>query len=178
MSNTSKHERYWYVLYTRPRFEKKVDLALKRKELHSFLPLCSTVGLTANGKRKIEKPLFPSYVFVFTNLKEQFSALRTYGVARFVMFNGEPAQIPELQIENVRRLLGHPELINSESYLDVGDFVEIVCGPFAGVKGKLIEHHGSRRVLVGIDLIQQAVSVNVDLSEVKKIEVTTSHFRQ
>ena len=95
---------------------------------------------------------------------------------RIVGFNDEPSPIPESEIESIRRFFNHPELIEPEPYFEEGNWVEIIHGPFSGVRGKLIQLHGRRRVRVGIDLIQQAVSVEVDMNLVRGIEAPSTEF--
>lgn len=55
----------WYVFYTSPRAEKKVNEYLLSLGYESFLPLKSEFKIWRNRQRKlIKSPLFPSYIFV------------------------------------------------------------------------------------------------------------------
>jgi len=64
------YNRYWYALYTRPRFEKKVDLQLKELKIESYLPIRTVTKYWSDRKKRIDEPLFPSYIFVFATLKD------------------------------------------------------------------------------------------------------------
>ncbi|MFQ5751928.1 MAG: transcription termination/antitermination protein NusG [bacterium] len=70
----------------------------------------------------------------------------------------------------MRKLLCSSVDIEPSPYLNEGDWVEISCGPFTGVRGRLIERHGRHKLLVGIDLIRQAISVEVDMSWVRRLD--------
>ena len=78
---------------------------LKLKGLESYLPLHSVVRYWSDRKKKLQVPLFPSYVFVRVDLKERYSFLQASGVIRLVNFDGTPARIPDYQIQDVRRIL-------------------------------------------------------------------------
>lgn len=152
----------WYAVYTRSRYEKVVARQLTEWDVEHFLPLVPKLRYWKDRKKIIDLPIFPSYVFVNINLTERLSVLQADGVVRFVSFNGKPSPIPGKQIEDVRRLLKYPERVETAPYFAYGDSVEITTGPFAGICGKIIQNRGHQRLLVGIDIIQQAVSVEID----------------
>ena len=68
----NEDRRYWYAIYTRSRFEKKIAADLTSKGLESFLPLHEVIRFWSDRKKKVEMPLFPSYVFVHANTKERY----------------------------------------------------------------------------------------------------------
>lgn len=84
----------WYVFYTRPRAEKKVNENLLSLGYESFLPLMSEFKIWKNRQRKlIETPLFPSYIFVLATRNDIFNINRTYGICCCVTTAGIPAVI-------------------------------------------------------------------------------------
>lgn len=172
MIESSPNERFWYALYTRPRFEKKVDSVLKEKGLHSFLPVRNVIRYWSNGKKMIAEPLFPSYVFVHADVKERHHALQSYGVARLVGFGGKPACIPENQIQDIYRILEHgydPEPFCNITY---GDEVEIVSGPLKGLRGMYCEARGKRELVISVDVIQQAIAIVIERDQIRRVEIS------
>ncbi|GAB4379271.1 MAG: UpxY family transcription antiterminator [Calditrichia bacterium] len=161
----------WYALYTRPRHEKRVDEHLREKGVESFLPLVERVRVWKDRKKKVPMPLFSSYVFVHIDLKDRYQALQTHGVVRLVSFGGEPAAIPDWQIEQLKQVIRHPETLQLESYLREGDWVEVVEGPFKGIKGRLKEIRGESRLVINIDGIYQSASFVVDKDLVRAVKV-------
>ncbi len=159
----------WYALYTRPRHEKKVYEELQEKKIEAFLPLVERVRQWKDRKKRVMMPLFNSYVFVHIELKDRFAALQTKGVVRMVSFGGVPAAIPDWQIEQLRRLIEHPDTLQLEEYLREGDWVEVTDGPFMGIKGRLRELRNETRVVINIDGIYQSASFVVDKKLVRKI---------
>ncbi|MFQ5771751.1 MAG: UpxY family transcription antiterminator [bacterium] len=165
----SKTEHFWYALYTRPRFEKKVDKELRDLHIETFLPLKKVTKFWSDRKKVIKEPLFPSYVFVYANLKERLRAYQPRGVVRMVSFNGRPTRIPEDQISAVRRILESGYTPVLYPYLSIGDEVEIVSGALVGLKGFVIENRGKNHFIVSIDGICQSVAVNIDARHLKLI---------
>jgi len=157
----------WYAIYTRSRYEKKVSIEFEERGLEHFLPLMPQLRNWKDRKKIVNMPIFPGYVFVNIKLSEKIHVLRANGVVRFIEFNGSPSPIPDAQIEDVRQLLKYPDRVETASYFNCGDPVEITVGPFSGIKGKIIHSRGKQRLLVGIEIIQQAISVEIDSAWLK-----------
>ncbi len=160
---------HWYAIYTRPRHEKKVYEALQEKKITAFLPLVTQVRQWKDRKKKVEIPLFSSYLFVHIDYKYRFDVLQTKGVVKIVNFNGVPAVIPDWQIESLKRMLEFPDKIRLENYVKIGEIVEIVGGMFKGLKGMVKTIKGETRLIVSIEGIMQSVSIEIDRDMVKKV---------
>jgi len=157
----------WYAIYTRSRREKKVSMELEERGLEHFLPLVPQLRYWKDRKKIVNMPIFPGYIFVNIKLSEKIRVLRANGVIRFIEFNGSPSPIPDVQIEDVRQLLQYPDRVETASYFNCGDPVEITAGPFSGIRGKIIHSRGKQRLLVGIEIINQAISVEIDSAWLK-----------
>jgi transcription antitermination factor NusG len=77
MSDSNKK---WYVLYTKPRWEKKVDKALLQKGIESYCPLNRVKRKWSDRIKTIEEPLFKSYVFVRVEEKDKTEVRYVDGV--------------------------------------------------------------------------------------------------
>ncbi len=163
----------WYALYTRPRHEKKVfDLLLEKKQ-EVFLPMVKRVRLWKDRKKKVEMPLFPSYIFVHFDYKYRFDILHTHGVVKVVNFKGEPATVPDWQIDSLKTMLEHPETLRNENYIKPGETIEVTEGPFKGMRGMVKNIKGSARLIVSIEGIMQTVSVDIDSHFIKRFTETS-----
>lgn len=171
-----KTERFWFALYTRPRFEKKVDVELKLKELQSFLPLHLVIRIWSDRKKKLEEPLFPSYVFVHANARERYLSIQTVGVVRMVSFNGRPARIPSEQIQQIHRILDNGYSPEPHQFLNYGDEVEIVSGPLQGLQGFYIEDRGRNRLVVSVHAIRQSIAIDVDRARIRQVTTSEHSF--
>jgi len=159
----------WYAVYTRPRNEKKVYEKLQEKGIETFLPLVKRTHQWKDRKKKVDMPLFNSYLFVKIEYKNRFSVLQTNGVVKIINFNGVPAVVPEWQIDSLRRMITFPERIRLENYMRPGELVKVINGPFEGMQGTIKHLKGEDRLVISIDGILQSVSVDIDLVDVKKL---------
>ncbi|MCG8607546.1 UpxY family transcription antiterminator [bacterium] len=161
--------RDWFALYTRPRFEKKINLQLEQKGVESLLPMRSVIRLWSDRKKKILEPLFPSYVFIRGDNKERYLALQTQGVIRIVSFEGRPARIPEHQIQSIGQLLELGYAPEPYHFLDYGDEVEIATGPLKGLHGYFVEERSHDRLVISIRAIRQSIALEVDRGQIRRI---------
>ena len=99
------NDKRWLVLYSKPRWEKKVDAALIRKGIESWCPLNKVQKHWRDRKKIIEEPLFKSYVFVKISETERSEVLITPGVLNFVYYVGKPAIIRDDEIKNIKEFL-------------------------------------------------------------------------
>jgi transcription antitermination factor NusG len=161
----------WYALYTRSRFEKKMLSELTDRGVEVFLPMREILSRWKDRKKKIWIPLFPGYIFVnhVDTPENRFRILNIPGAVRFVIQEGHAAPVPEEQIESVRRFLESSISVDSYPYLQVGTRVEVIAGPLKGIQGMLVEKRGRFRFVIQVDLIRQAVSVEIDSSDVRPV---------
>lgn len=171
-------ERRWYACYTRARHEKQVERVLRERGIESFLPLVPRVQQWKDRKKRVEFPLFPSYVFGRFTLKDLHAVLTTPGVSTVVRINGYPTPIPDVELENIRRFADAIADTGVEAeaaaYVKEGDWVRVTDGPFRGVEGLVVERRGRRRVLVGLHAIGQGLEVDIDGRLLKAIAAPAS----
>lgn len=167
---TLNNELHWYALTTRNRHEKKVHERLQQKGIISYLPLYTTVRQWSDRKKKVTEVLFSCYVFVRIALKDRIPILQTDGAARLVTFNQKPVPIPEDQIEAIRHLLKEKMPMEIVNNWTKGQHIEVVNGPLVGLKGILEKVKGQSRLVIAIDAIRQAISVDIDSFSIKLID--------
>ena len=95
----------WYVLYTRPRFEKKVHIGLEQRGFTSYCPLNRVRKKWSDRIKIVEEPLFKSYVFVLLDEGQKTQVRMVPGVVNFVYWNGQPAEVRRKEIDDIRRFL-------------------------------------------------------------------------
>ena len=140
---------------------------LERKEVETFLPTIARWSRWKDRRKKIAWPLFPGYCFARFDPANRLRILRCTGVVNIVSFDGEPAPIAPLQIESLRRLVDVDLLYDPCPLIQEGMMVEVVHGPLRGVVGRLVRKGAHARLVLSVDLIGQAVSVEVDAADVK-----------
>ena len=94
--------------------------------------------------------------------------LKCTGVVNIVSFEGKPAPIPEYELESIRVLVGSDLQFDPCPMIHEGMMVEVAYGPLRGVVGRLMRKDAQRaRLVLSVNLIGQAVSVEVDAADVK-----------
>jgi transcription antitermination factor NusG len=165
IKNTNTQTARWYLLYTKPRAEKKVALELGLKGYELFLPLQRTLKQWSDRKKWVEEPLFKGYIFINTVLEKNFyDILNTNGVVKFVNFERQPAVVDVREMELVKRLLGEVDINFSAielNSLQLGDEVEIIAGPLIGHRGRLSKIQGPNKVILTLSSIQQGLVVTL-----------------
>jgi transcription antitermination factor NusG len=109
-------------------------------------------------------PLFPGYVFVKMLITERVMVLRHPGAIRLVGFNGNATALPDGEVEALRSSL---EVHRAEPYpfLTPGKQVQLRSGPLAGLQGTILRRKGKTRLIITLNLIQRAVSFEMDAAE-------------
>jgi transcription antitermination factor NusG len=161
----------WYACRTKARAEKQVDRLLSGAGFGSYLPLVQLERQWADRKKKVAFPLFAGYVFARFRLGQIHEILRTPGVVTVVRVNGYPTPIREEELESVRRLVAGVNesgvMPSPSDYLEAGQEVVVMEGPFKGMRGVLLEFKGRTSVVVRLSAIRQAVRVHIDRRQLR-----------
>ncbi|MGA7906267.1 MAG: UpxY family transcription antiterminator [Candidatus Sulfotelmatobacter sp.] len=157
----------WYALCTAPRHEKSVARQIERHGIECFLPRYRSVRRWKDRRKELELALFPSYVFVRITLRNRLHVLQLPGAVRLVAFNGQPASLPEDEIEGLRNRLSGGCRIEPHPYLRVGRRVRVRSGPMQGLEGIIQRTKEGCRIIFSIDLIMRSVAVEVDEADVE-----------
>ena len=147
----------WYVLYTKPRNEKKVTKQLEEMGITVFCPLKTVIKQWSDRKKKVQEPLFNSYVFVQLQDKDRAKVFDAVGVVRYLFWLGKPAIVRDKEIEILKHWLsGEYKNIETQKYIP-GSVVQIDKGPFMGQNAVVNEQRGKKLRLqletLGVEII-------------------------
>jgi len=158
----------WFAVWTRSRHEQVVRDQLEQKNIIAFLPTITRWSRWKDRKKKIDWPLFPGYCFAQFDPENALPILKCTGVVNIVSVEGKPAAIPEYELDSIRLLVGSELQFDPCPLIHEGMMVEVIHGPLRGVIGRLVRKNAPKATLVlSVDLIGQAVSVEVDAADVK-----------
>jgi len=153
----------WVVAHTRPRCEKKLVAFCRLHSIHTYLPLLETEHRYGARRRRFSKPLFPGYVFALAERRPAQLLSQNRYVANLLRTSRQDELVAQLR--DIVKTLAAGRGLQVEEYFQSGTRVRIASGPLRGVEGIVLRRKGRTRVLVGVDLIRQAVSVEVDLAD-------------
>ncbi|BDU23593.1 MULTISPECIES: UpxY family transcription antiterminator [unclassified Flavobacterium] len=139
----------WYVVYTKPKWEKKVADKLSQLGIETYCPLITQVKQWSDRKKKIEVPLFNSYVFVQLSDSERNSVFQVAGVVRYLFWLGKPAIVKDQEIEIIKKSLKAPNISDvTVSAIQVGDKIKLESGAFSNQNAIVQEISNSYYTLV------------------------------
>ena len=157
----------WFAVWTRSRHEQVVRQQLDDKAIAAFLPTLTKWSRWKDRRKQIVVPLFPGYVFARFEPAARLSVLKCTGVVSIVSFNGEPAPVPDHEIEGIRTLVSSTFSYDPCPMIKTGAMVEVTHGPLKGVVGRLSRKGSQARLVLSVNLIGRAVSVQVDAADVR-----------
>jgi transcription antitermination factor NusG len=148
----SKEDKKWLVLKTRPNAEKKVAERLVLKGIEVYLPLYTTMKQWSDRKKKVQKPLISSTVFVHVEEKERELLWNVVGVSGMLYYLGKPAVVREEEILILQQMLqeGIYENVELSPTLIEGQEVEITGGDFKGLRGIVLEEVNAQKVVIAL----------------------------
>ncbi len=151
----------WLVVYTKPRWEKKVDSFLIRKGIESWCPVTKIEKIWTDRKKIIDEPIFKSYVFVRVDEVERYEVLITSGVLNFIYHLGKPAIVRDTDIDTIKRYLLEKdvtiEVISNEKF-KIDSKVKINYGVFIDKKGTVLKAN-RKKVYVQFESLGQVMVV-------------------
>jgi transcriptional antiterminator RfaH len=139
----------WYVVYTKPKWEKKVAEQLIKKGIECYCPLSIQLRQWSDRKKKVEVPLFNSYVFVCLEEKNRNVVFEFAGVVRYLFWLGKPAIVKNYEIDTIKKWLSTPDQYEvSVDEVKIGDKITLDSGPFASQKAVVQEINNNQYILV------------------------------
>ncbi|MEI9912638.1 MAG: UpxY family transcription antiterminator [Bacteroidota bacterium] len=152
----------WLAIYSRPRWEKKVNQLLLEKGFDSYCPLNKVRRKWSDRVKIVEEPLFKSYVFVKVNEEDRTAVRMTSGVINFVYWEGKPAVIKEKEINAIRRFLNEYENVEVQPMnLQIHQRVKITTGPLMDQEGEILSVQ-RKMVKVAIDSLGYVLVAYID----------------
>jgi transcription antitermination factor NusG len=159
MKNTQNN---WFVLYTKPRSEKKVALALTSRQIENFCPLYKDKRKWSDRIKTVELPLFSSYVFVKVPEKELVNVKQIYGVVNILYYLKKPAIVRDQEIEAIKWIIDkHESFIAENNSLAIHQKIKITSGVFNSEEAEIIEI-GKSKIKVFVKSVGLILELNLD----------------
>jgi transcription antitermination factor NusG len=92
------------------------------------------------------------------------------GVVHVVSFAERPAPVPDYEIDGIRQLLASQLPHDPCPFIDVGSWVQVVYGPLRGVRGRLMRKDHHTTLVVAIEMLGRALSVQIDAADVRALD--------
>ena len=148
----------WYVVYTRPRWEKKVAASLQLKGIEHYCPLNKVQKQWSDRKKVVFEPLFKGYVFVRISETLKWNIKQVDGILNYVHWLGKPAKIKNEDIDTIRKFLNEFNEVNVlDRKLELESKIIVKQGVLMNYRGIIMEVSGNMAKVkidsMGMDLI-------------------------
>ena len=161
-------ENKWYVVITRANYYKKIIALLEKLGVHFYLPLQRQLHYWSDRKKWVNVPILSPYLFLFTNELDRKLIFQSSDYFRFLQREGKLTTIQEEEVERVRLLCNYSTNMRLEDPLvKKGDQVEIMHGPFSGMRGFAVRENGRSRIIIQLSGLGQFASLEIDSSCLK-----------
>ena len=151
----------WFALTVAPRKEKITAETLRTRGFEDFLPLYSSSRLWSDRIKRLERPLFPGYVFCRFDPEVRQTVLKTPGVVSIVSFGKVPEPVDDSEISALQAVCSSGLEAIPYPNPEVGSKVRLHAGPLKGLEGILVEDKKTRLIL-SLSLLQRSVAVEID----------------
>ena len=141
---------HWYVVYTRPRWEKKIAALLQDKGITHYCPMNKVHRQWSDRMKIVTEPLFKGYVFVQVEERKKWDIKLIDGIVNYVYWQGKPARVRDEEIITIKKFLQEFENVEvTETRLAVNDTVVVTDGIMMDYKGIVLEVSGNKaKVLI------------------------------
>jgi transcription antitermination factor NusG len=159
----------WYVLYTKPRWEKKVDERLRDRGFESYCPINKVERRWSDRRKIVHEPLFKSYVFVRVSAENLWGPAEIPGVLNYVYWLKKPAIVRSYEIDTIKRFLNEYESVRLEAIptFQINDTIEVVNGPLMDQHGIVLDIRNNKAKVL-VHSIGFALIADLDLSDIRK----------
>ena len=129
----------WFVLYTKPNYERRVAQGINTLGIHAYCPTYTQIKHYTDRKKKVQKPLLPSYVMVQLAEQDRPKVFTIPGVVRYLFWLGKPAEVREEEIVLLKKNLSGIFDEVRISKLSIGKEYTIPSGPLKGQTGTVVD---------------------------------------
>jgi transcription antitermination factor NusG len=158
----------WWVAHTKSRNEKALAHDLISRNISYFLPMSWKVRRKSRRTIRSLLPLFSGYLFFCGSENERTELWRTDRVANLIEVKDQQKLLRELvQIEQALRA-GAPLI--PDKYIKAGQKCRVIAGPLLGLQGVVVKAKGAARLVLQVDMLGQAASVEIDIDMIEAVD--------
>ena len=164
----SEFEGLWWIAHTKSRNEKALAHDLIRKSVGYFLPMDWNVSRRRGRTVRSLLPLFSGYLFFCGDEKNRLEVLRTNRVANLLNVADQERLVAELS--QIERVLRAGASLKPHDYIKAGQICRIIAGPFAELQGIVSKRAGRTRLVLQIETLGRATSLEVDEDMIEPVD--------
>ena len=163
----SEIEGPWWVSHTKSRNEKALAWWLNKHDVAYFLPLSAKLHHSRGRKYTCLVPLFAGYVFFAGDSQQRQTALSSNRIANVIEVVDQARLVRNLM--QISDALGRGVVLDPHPYLKTGQSCRVTAGPLAGLEGIIVRKKDSARLVLQVDMLGQAASVEIDADTIEPV---------
>jgi len=162
-------EKKWYVLVTKPKAEKQVGIRLTHLGIENYVPLHKKLRIWHDRKKRVETPLFNSYIFVHIENKHRNKVFEAGGILKYVSIAGKISVLPENEIERIQTLCDYyGEIEIEKENFKIGEEVEIISGHFSGMRGHIFTMDNKEKFRITFSELKYVATIEINKENIYK----------
>jgi transcription termination/antitermination protein NusG len=158
----------WWVVHTKSRNEKALAWDMVRKDISYFLPMRWKTSRTSDRTIRSLVPLFTGYLFFCGDEDQRLTVLQTNRAASLISVKDQEKLVDELS--QIELALRSGAALQPDNFIKEGQICKVVGGPLAGLKGIVTRAGGNLRLLLQVEMLGQATSVEIDSRFIEPLE--------
>jgi len=160
----------WWVAHTKSRNEKALANDLAGKGISYFLPMSWKVKKTRGRTIRSLLPLFGGYLFFCGDERQRIETLKTNRVANIIDVRNQQRLVEELS--QIERAISNGVNLSPHNYIKIGQRCKVIGGALAGLAGIVVKTKNQMRLVLQIDMLGQAASVEIDTDMIEVVDET------
>ena len=161
----------WSVVYTQRGKEIFAQQELINQGFSVYVPRCKKIARHARTIKNIIVPLFPRYIFVQIDRKQQRwrNINATRGVSYLLTMNELPARVPDEIVKEIKLRETEDGLIKlpKKQLYKTGEIIEIKAGALTDQVGKFLRMDPRDRVVLLMQLMGRNMEVHLQRENVR-----------
>lgn len=168
VESLAEFEGTWWVAHTKSRNEKTLAWQMHNKSISYFLPMHWKVSRKRGRTFRSLLPLFSGYVFFCGDENNRLEVLKTNRVANIIVVNDQQGLVSDLR--PIERLIRQGADLRPHKYIKTGQKCRVIAGALVGIEGIVSRSSRRTRLVLQVDMLGQATSVEVETDFVEIID--------
>lgn len=165
--HTATTDKKWFLVRCKSKQEQRASVNFSNQSITSYFPTVDVIKVVRGKKQTKQEALFPGYLFVHLDLLSGAASKvnYTFGVYGFVKFAGNPQQVPDELIAELKTL----ESQTIDTSLQAGEQVTINNDQYKNIRAIFLEAESEKRSILLVELLNQQVKLSVENSDITPV---------
>jgi transcription antitermination factor NusG len=152
----------WFAVQVWTGREQRCADRLSQRRYEVLLPSYPEFHRWSDRLKRVERPLFPGYLFCRTSAESVGKIVTTPWIIRIVGSENGPVPVAAEEVAALKRVVDQGLKAEPWDYIRVGERVRICDGPLTGAEGLIVRTKSQHRLILSVSLLARSVAVEID----------------